>query len=701
MTNKERGLCSGMCPSSELEEHKFERNKFECDEKTGIFRPDYAIKKYARSASAKNMPLDITRPVTVLKKAMDHLIDVVAGKLGKKHKFLDLYTYVEDKLRSFQQDLTRQYHYEDGTDEEIMLTIDILEKSILFLVYSSVKLCSLDRFDANSNYERLTSMLTQLIALYDIHYANTGQHVPTEPEFRAIRLTTSLETSKFSQNLRDVDEQLLDAPAIRLVMRLKMASNSSNLFRYIEILNDAPPHIKCVALIGDNKSLWRRKIDEIIYSCKTLPLRANFFEDHLFIKSNILDIIKKRSFIIFGDDNRLSEYQNDDPPTNNHFPVIIPDKIQKSIDDMSCRDFFFLSQCPEPQLIPPPVSLLKTIDDNISDVSTETNECAIEYVENEPEIISVEAEKVESSDETQEIILPQPPTVELEPVTDIHSKGPELRETSEDNESKYLEYFRFDDLKKVPISKYTKPSKRTHSFVSALNIFNLLPDPKNLPPVSFAYVGVDVSDNSRTASFAISRLNFTGRLTYRKYELSGKVIFVTIEILQNEDYHENFGSILYCREDLPRFIAVPYQVFTMNTEFPFFEFDACLRKCIEAAVREAKLFSVSECFKKNTSKLINNSVFLYEQYRSKFTRKLLSNCFASNILPFYYNEITRGNLDKFIDSTRFIRTDTDFKLLKPLEIYVDSNFDIEFYFREYSNYDERPSFIDILSNFFN
>ena len=103
------GTCMQMCPASELDQHN--NRNFEINPVTKEFDPSFAIKTFHRSDAGKKILASDIRPLPVLQKTMNHIINVVIGQLvgltpGATE--WNMAKFVRDIFRSIRQDITIQ-----------------------------------------------------------------------------------------------------------------------------------------------------------------------------------------------------------------------------------------------------------------------------------------------------------------------------------------------------------------------------------------------------------------------------------------------------------------------------------------------------------------------------------------------------------------------------------------------------------------
>ena len=265
------GTCMEMCPASELFQHN--NMNFEINPITKEFDPKFAIKTFHRSdAGKKILPSDV-RPLPILQKTMDHIINVVIGKLvgltpGATE--WNMAKFVRDIFRSIRQDITIQ----NLKGPEV---IDMLEKMALFFIACGVKFLDEEEFDPTQNFEQVTQTLLSLDEYYDDYFSKTGKHSTNESEFRAAHLLVSITEDRFMLKIVQLPQVVLQSAAIKTVLDLRQAYNTNNLHQFVNIAMNSPLHLMCVA-ISSAKQFWTLSLKHFRIACKQFSLSTNFFK---------------------------------------------------------------------------------------------------------------------------------------------------------------------------------------------------------------------------------------------------------------------------------------------------------------------------------------------------------------------------------------------------------------------------------------
>ena len=178
------GTCLDMCPRDEFHEHdNYTLPVFEADPVTGLFRPDLAVKMFQRSAASKVYKPSEIRPLPVLQRTLDHLINYVIGeRTGTTHGTteLNMYHYVRDRVRAIRTDITVQHL----VSREV---VEMLEKIALFYIWAAGRFHGAHRgdFDPIQNMEQITDNLHTIQEQFE---ELPPEDRVLEEEFRALNL---------------------------------------------------------------------------------------------------------------------------------------------------------------------------------------------------------------------------------------------------------------------------------------------------------------------------------------------------------------------------------------------------------------------------------------------------------------------------------------------------------------------------------
>ncbi|XP_078148505.1 SAC3 family protein B-like [Carex rostrata] len=180
------GLCPDMCPVPERgeRERKGHLDKHEqLDGDRNQTTKFLAVKKYP--GTAERDP-DLIRPVPVLMKTMDYLIELLNKPYG--NDFLGLYNFLCDRMRAVRMDLRVQHIFN-------LEAISMLEQMIRLHIIAMHELCEYNKgegFDAHLNIELMNKALVELFEMYEDH-RRKGIYVPTEREFRGYNALLKLD----------------------------------------------------------------------------------------------------------------------------------------------------------------------------------------------------------------------------------------------------------------------------------------------------------------------------------------------------------------------------------------------------------------------------------------------------------------------------------------------------------------------------
>ncbi|GAB2246606.1 hypothetical protein Droror1_Dr00002099 [Drosera rotundifolia] len=178
------GTCPFMCPERERLQRErlrdlavFER----LDEDPARTSSDLAVKKFCRTISMKDIEASDVRPLPVLDRTLNYLLDLFDSS---DHPFETVHDFIFDRTRSIRQDLSMQNIIGDQA-------ISMYEKMVKFHVISHHKLrkCATKGPPTSPmhhlNLEQLIKSLASLYNLYDI-IRKLGCDCKNEAEFRSL-----------------------------------------------------------------------------------------------------------------------------------------------------------------------------------------------------------------------------------------------------------------------------------------------------------------------------------------------------------------------------------------------------------------------------------------------------------------------------------------------------------------------------------
>ncbi|RDD39795.1 Germinal-center associated nuclear protein [Trichoplax sp. H2] len=162
-----KGKCTRMCPLSE-QRRRQEQNRLSVFEilpitTRGSSRPrvdeNKAVKEYSRPAAGKEIDLELIRPVEVLLKTIEYLINSVACRHDKS--WSAIYSFVSNRIRAIKQDLTIQRC-------KCNKAVRVLELAARFYLYSESRMAdtSTEEFDPVLNRDQLVDTMYKLFELY-------------------------------------------------------------------------------------------------------------------------------------------------------------------------------------------------------------------------------------------------------------------------------------------------------------------------------------------------------------------------------------------------------------------------------------------------------------------------------------------------------------------------------------------------------
>ncbi|EAX96771.1 SAC3/GANP family protein [Trichomonas vaginalis G3] len=662
------GTCMSMCPASELNERRNEW--FEINPVTLKYSPEFAIKKFHRSDAGKSFDQSDIRPLPVLKKTLDHIIDVVIGKLtGLKEGATEwnMAIFVRDRFRAIRQDIT----FQNLKGIEI---IDILEKIAIFFIFCAVKFQEEPEFDPFQNFEQISQTLISLDEQYDLYFKQTGKHPQNEAEFRAAHILLYITTNLFTTKLTVLSNYVLESAAMKFVLDLRSAYNMQNIHKYVAKALSAPLHIMCAA-IASAKDLWTESLYSFRASFKYLPMRPEFFTTQMFMTPSQFE--KWAPYMNFETIDAGIRFKKDSLPNIiKDVKAIIPKKINLVVQGINFVDIFTISSSGNP----PPIYMKPDTFANAAETQVPSSPEVQESEEkssqesteetNESQETSSNEEETEAQEPESEKTLPEEPKIPIQPAP--------LKVEPEKPVIATPRIITPPEISSVPLNPFANTVlefKRTKIIPAALSIESIIP--KDIPENCFATVGVSAGDNSPSSLFAIERFRTDGTIIFCDHINIGKSTIYLLIVRQDFIFTDfELGSHLICESN-----AVidnentPIIRFNCNeTPSPYFTFDSCLRKAISLAIKEIVPLDLS-------SVLINEGFkyrdFQYDAFKRVFADALLSNSFRKYLVPYDHKLISRNDLWNFTNALKFSSPEYTNFGIPPFIVPIDSKFDAE------------------------
>ena len=666
------GTCMEMCPASELSQHN--NRNFEINPVTKEFDPKFAIKTFHRSDAGKKILASDVRPLPVLQKTMDHIINVVIGKLvgltpGATE--WNMAKFVRDIFRSIRQDITIQ----NLRGPEI---IDMLEKMALFFIACGVKFLDEEEFDPTQNFEQVTQTLLSLDEYYDDYFAKTGKHSPNESEFRAAHLLVSITEDRFMLKIVQLPQVVLQSAAVKKVLDLRQAYNTNNLHQFVHIAMNSPLHLMCVA-ISSAKQFWTTTLKNFRIACKQFSLTKDFFKKVMLMGNKTFQLWEPGMGI--EDVNGGFKFDiKKMPEIPKATKTVVPPKIRMKVDTVDFRTVFDLEVSgPQRDIKIPTKQNLNastytynhTEEKQKDEIVANYQETIVhdnKYKEEKDEESSEEHSEEKSEEDEKE---PQEAPAKIEEIT---SKVKEQEIKVKNYEPSHTEY-----PKKLPEPVHINlPTKRTQIIPADLSILSILP--RELPERCFATIGINAGGDSESANFAIKRMRTDDPIIYCD-EIHTRNSILYLLILRNDLlFHESpLGALIDCEEknSLESFSnETKVFKFTYNSSAsPYFNFDSILRSAIKAAVREITPYDITELFISGAASYLSS--YQFSAYKKAFCDLITSSYFHKYLVPFDHKLISYNDLRSFVSAIQTADRNLDNFGIRQFLVPLDKSFSAE------------------------
>lgn len=626
------GTCSTMCPSSEMNLHVSDCSPFEINDR-GEFDKRMAIKKYNRSDAGNQVTKDQVRPLPVLQKTLNYLIDVVITKMTgttKERNEINMYLYVRDRLRAIRSDLTIQFI--EGPE-----VIQILETSCLFFIWAGMKfyLYQHNEFEPRLNTEQITQTLVTLDQQYESYYNQTGQRYKNEIMFRALHLLVYLSNDDFFAKIMVLPNDTIVQPYIQLVMKLRSAYLRHDMSQYLNILEQMPLRLVTYAL-QNSKDMWFDCINSFRMGFKAFTFDPKILTNFMRIDGISFEKWEK-AFHILQKNGRLA-FDIKQAVQYDLIPSVISFYcLTSQPTNFNCEDFIryenedFFSQVNLPPTIKPPVFQPIPV-------------MPVEDIEI-PEEISMqpsEHEDVEIHEETidaePEIVAPASPIIKK--LTII----PSLK------------------IKHQPVKKIKSIEKNEYKEIVPVDVASMIP--YNLPSNAYATVLVLHNDESPSAKCAEEHLSSEFHDVFHS-ENSSVYIYLTKDL-----NNPTITSILNCEETNEIDIeSIPVIKFYKNQGFlPGLAFNSMLRKAIISGLKEFQPFDLAGLYKDMYRQIIEatsasawkwasaNAVFTVINMGTElYLEQITSNELLHFMVPTVHQLITEEEFQIFVESLKKLK----------------------------------------------
>lgn len=709
------GECLSMCNKQEAlnSSHKFQ--EFEFDDRTNKFNPELAITSFRRSEANRNYKPDEVRPLPVLQKTMNHIMQYVIGKrlnTSEKTKEIDLYLYLRDRFRAMCQDITVQ-HLEG---EEV---IDLYQKMILFLIWAGARFPNTygsNVFIVYQNDQLLTLIFEMLNYQYIRFCEKTKIHHQFEPEFRSFSLLLYISESidQFLAQLKSIPEDLIETEPIQNVLKLRQAVISHNLHEFLKVINYTPIQFSVMAL-QNYPEFYYNTISATKKAFGSYKFNKDFFTTYLELPNKFFSDFTKCFLINQDKDNQVDDIYsfelNAQPNTKFAPPLPISLGIQRRFDSTPLLEFF----------------RLKPSSPNISvpDIIESKNEIQEEFEkESEPEeLVTAESSKT-STQPSAHISSQSSLLINEKNEKDLSSKSDfseaenqsESEESSNENEmtSPKTSDFTEDEnqpeteiinpIENQPSTRFSRVQSQKFEDISiplfSMKMKKKFPKPilfdfkqmipSKLPPYCFISILVNDSDDSPSAKFArdclksskisnhpLSKKNYIiylGDLKIPSTTCQKSHVYMSIVRKQLQNYMNSVGAILNC-EDTTIYESEEgddVQIFNFSLAdsrcAPELTLNNLMRKCIEAAVVEFQPTNLTDIVKSalelamkialspQWQKASCNSVMnLLNKVIDSLSDLFESELFMKFLLPFIHDEFGPKNMNQFAESIRKIK----------------------------------------------
>mgnify|MGYP002475507665 CR=1 FL=1 len=318
------GTCQNMCPETEYKNRPI--NAFECD-LNGKFQPKLAIKEYHRSDQGRQIREKDLRPLPVLLKTLDHILNYVIGQktnTSPETSEIQMYYFVRDRLRIIRsEDITVQNLDGPGV-------IRILETSCLFFIWAGTRFNMENReiFDYKQNVEQITQSLLSLTDLYDKYFEETHQHYPSEPFFRSLDLITYFIYPGFMVKLLSFSDEIRNSNYIQAVLEIRKAILTRDISLFLSILDHVPVQMASY-ILQRSKIIWEDIGYALRVSFSKRPFPKTFLTDFMRIPNELINTWSKSFVLSKSQDQNYFTYDVKSSLKTSLLPdVIVPDSFR-------------------------------------------------------------------------------------------------------------------------------------------------------------------------------------------------------------------------------------------------------------------------------------------------------------------------------------------------------------------------------------
>jgi len=239
-----RGTCTAMCPPSEIKAREFERalSKFEIDYsyvprgKQDRYRAvrSKMVKAYAKASAGTTTDPSVIRPIPVLEKTMHYLVHEIFGL--EDHGIIEMYSFIRDRCRGINQDLTLQ-------NADTVEAVELLERISRFHIISEYLFCEEEGFNHQrmQNMQILNKYLISLAELYRDLRAR-GISCEHEVEFHGYMIIFLMDDYgknpkdrlELVQYLRKLPQDVIQTPHMQSILKLYALFKQQNFYAFFE-----------------------------------------------------------------------------------------------------------------------------------------------------------------------------------------------------------------------------------------------------------------------------------------------------------------------------------------------------------------------------------------------------------------------------------------------------------------------------------
>lgn len=690
-----------MCPPSQFMRmgndvlvHEGAISAFEFDPFTNKFDENLAISKYVRSEADKNYAPEDLRPLPVLVKTMDHIINyVIRKRLNSQEEgtsYLDLYQFLRDRFRAIESDITIQNL--SGID-----VIDILQKITLFFIWGGIMFAEYpeDKFSFYQNQQILVQTFSMLKEQYKIfRMENNGMMACYECDFIAMNLLLFLPNDDFMSGLMLLDNGVLNSEPIQNVLEIRKAILNSDFEKAVKIINESELYFGMIAL-ENLRDFWSLCILELKTSLRR-DFPKGLIQNYFDLSDENLTKFMESFNIKFSNSevsNLIVNFDLKQPIDCSKLPnIFITKKFKERFDQINLADFICSKESKgsiQKTVISPLMQAkIETPKQNIVNLNNKKIEVKKEIdwipkkkLEDEKKEINFTIKKEDSCSTIEgkkKINFTQGKNIEIKeeiPITDSYITQDKIH-----IEKKKNNYFR---CKPLPLSL-------------PLKIISMIP--QNLPKLSYSSLLIKSSDFSESSNFVNKQLEIDDKqnvIFSQQFTLSGTTILVSI-FHQITEMSNNIRCVLNC-EDTNSNGDFNFNISEYNS--PHLGFDSILRRSFVSSISEfyscdltnVIKMTISRCFQiLESPKWVNssaNSVLIFiNKIIKEIVVNLKSNEFISKIVPFIHGIFSRNDLLNFINIVENLELPLIYKeeSIEPIEnsswpIYIRDNLSISMY----------------------